>query len=70
MIFLFDYILFVFCNRKVHISESCKEELGEVFETEPGFGSERSELLKSRNIKTFLIVSPAQVIYTLFRLTN
>jgi len=43
------------CYRRVHISADTLKCLNDVYEVEPGYGCERDNYLKDRNVETYLI---------------
>lgn len=45
-------------NRRVHITKTTLDYLGDRFEVEPGNGSSRETYLADHKIETFLIVPP------------
>ncbi len=42
-------------SRRVHVSQSTYEQLGDAFDVEPGNGGSRDAYLEERNIKTYFI---------------
>lgn len=52
-----EYFIFSF-NRRVHITKTTLDYLGDKFDVEPGNGASRETYLADHKIETFLIVPP------------
>lgn len=50
-------------DRRVHITKTTLDHLGDKFEVEPGNGSAREQYLADHKIETFLIVPPKVSIF-------
>lgn len=53
-------MVYIFFNRRVHITQATLDSLGGEYEVEAGHGATRNQYLRDNNVTTYFVIPPAR----------